>query len=290
MLRRVPKENQHLYINSKEVLGIQDFNFDYNLPIDPIRYLGMETVAFAKTKPVTAEISINKLLLDSDEFINFTGDTTFNGHLEYNNNYFAFNSGILNNYTLSCSVNEIPTISTNLTVLGQFGSGVSKVENPLDKNKISIANYGDIQVNLNDFIYNRLQNISISVDTNRSILYKLGHSYPAEIISNPPLVININFGIKVDEYKVKNIRESLCNYKIDNFYINFLEFKTNNNILSFSFPEAIFLGESFQGSISDSSIVNLRYQAYRNYNFLISQRDNLSNSDLKDWGIDYPNF
>ena len=83
MLRRIVKENQRLFVDSKEVLGIQDFTFNYNLPIDLTRYLGMESVTFSHSKPVTAEITVNKLLIDSDNFINYTGDSTFSGYLEY---------------------------------------------------------------------------------------------------------------------------------------------------------------------------------------------------------------
>lgn len=284
MLRRIVKENQHFYIDSKEVLGIQDFSFNYDLPIDQIRYLGMETVTFAQTRPVTAEITLNKLMIDADNFLNYTGDATFSGYLQYKDKYFAFNSGILNNYTLACSVNEIPTLTTNLTVLGQFGSGVQKASSTLPKNDIQILNYGDIEVSLNDFQFNRLQNLQISIDTTRSIIYSLGNSYPIQIVSNPPTVTNITFGIKADDYQVKSIRELLCQYKVDSLSITFKDFKnpTGVAILAFNFNEAIFLGESFQGSVGDSSIVNLTYQAYSRPTIPIPSRLNLPNEDTID--------
>lgn len=281
MLRRIVKENQKLFIDSKEVLGIQDFNFNYNLPIDLTRYLGMENVIFSHSKPVTAEITVNKLLIDSDDFINYTGDSTFSGYLEYKDKYFAFNSGILNNYSISCSVNQIPTLTANLTVLGNFGSGVSKSTSLLPKNDITIADYGDIEVTLNDFQFNRLQNFTLSIDTNRNILYQLGNSYPFQIVTNPPIVTNLTFGIKVDDYQVKNIRDLLCQYKVGSLNITFKDFKnpTADPILSFNFNEAVFLGESYQGSVSDSSIVNLTYQAFSRPNLQITNRNNLQNED-----------
>lgn len=226
MLRRITKENQHLYIDSKEVLGIQDFNLNYDLPIDQIRYLGMQKEAFAQTRPITAEITLNKLLIDSDDLIGYTGDTTFSGYIEYKDKYFAFSSGILNNYSLACSVNEIPTLNANLTVLGQFGSDVPKASSTLQKNEINILNYSDIEVKLscgnNDITLNRLQNLELSVDTSRNIIYSLGNSYPVQITTNPPVVTNITFSIKPDEYELNNIQDLLCQYKIDEISINFL--------------------------------------------------------------------
>jgi hypothetical protein len=281
MLRRIVKENQRLFIDSKEVVGIQDFSFNYNLPIDVTRYLGMENVIFSHSKPVIAEITVNKLLIDSDDFINYTGDTTFNGHLEYKDKYFAFNSGILNNYSISCAVNQIPTLTANLTVLGEFGEGVDKSLSLLPKNDITIADYGDIEITLNDFEFNRLQNFTLTIDTNRNILYQLGNSYPFQIVTNPPVITNLTFGIKVDDYQVKNIRDLLCQYKIESLGIIFKDFKNPNGspILSFNFNEAIFLGESYQGSVDDSSIVNLTYQAFSKPNIPITFRNNIQNED-----------
>ena len=284
MLRRILKENQRLFIDSKEVLGIQDFSFNYDLPIDLTRYLGMETVTFSHSKPVTAEISINKLLIDNDNFINYTGDNTFSGYLEYKDKYFAFNSGILNSYSISCAVNEIPVLNTNLTILGEFGEGVDKSLSLLPKNDIKIANYSDIEVTLNDFEFNRLQNFSLTIDTNRNILYNLGSPYPFQIITNPPVVTNLTFGIKVDDYQVKNIRDLLCQYKVESLSIIFKDFKNPNGspILSFNFNEAIFLGESYQGSVGDSSVVNLNYRAFSRPNLPITNRNNLPNEDTID--------
>ena len=284
MLRRIVKENQRLFVDSKEVLGIQDFTFNYNLPIDLTRYLGMESVTFSHSKPVTAEITVNKLLIDSDNFINYTGDSTFSGYLEYKDKYFAFNSGILNNYSISYAVNQIPALSANLTVLGEFGEGVDKSLSLLPKNDIKIADYGDIEVTLNDFEFNRLQNFTLSIDTNRNILYKLGNSYPFQIITNPPVVTNLTFGIKVDDYQVKNIRDLLCQYKVESLGITFRDFKnpTGAPILSFNFNEAIFLGESYQGSVGDSSLVNLTYQAFSRPTLPITNRNNLQNEDTID--------
>lgn len=264
MLSRIVKENQRLFINSKEVLGIQDFNFDYDLPIDQIKTLGMETIAFGHVRPVTASVNINKLAIDQDEFINYTGDNTFSGHLTYKNKYFAFNSGILNNYSISCAVGEIPTITTNLTVLGDFGENVDKSSINIPKNDINILNYSDIDINLDEFKFDRLQSIQLSTDVSRNIIYSLNTYYPVQIITNPPIVTNIIFTMKADQYQIKNIRDLICRYKVDQVNINFKDFKNQNTILTFNYNEAIFLGETYQGTVGDSSIITLKYQAFTN--------------------------
>ena len=281
MLGRIVKENQRLFIDSKEVVGIQDFSFNYDLPIDQIKTLGMETVTFGHVRPVTAEVTINKLAIDQDNFINYTGDNTFSGYVVYKDKYFAFNSGILNNYSISCAIGEIPTITTNLTVLGEFGENVNKSVVNIPKNDIKILNYSDIDVTLDEFTFNRLQNVDLTIDVNRNIIYSLTTSYPVQIVTNPPIVTNMIFTIKADDYQIKNIRELICRYKVNQISISFKDFKnpTGSNVLSFNYNEAIFLGESYQGTVGDSSIIVLKYQAYTNASLPIPVIDPIPNED-----------
>lgn len=284
MLRRIIKENQQLFINSKEVVGIQDINFNYNLPIDQIRYLGMESVVFANNGPVLAEMNINKLMIDLDDFIQFTGDTTFSGHLQYKDKYFAFTSGILDNYNISCSINELVTLSAGFSILGDFGSGIQKNDNIYPKNAYKILNYSDIEVSLNDFQFNRLQSFNMTVENPRNIIYKLGNSYPEQIISNSPVEVNLSFSIKADEYQIKNIRDLVCNYNVNSLNIIFKEFKDpfGGSVLTYSFDEILFLGESYAANIDGSVDVTLNYKAFKRPNLTLSQREILPSEDRID--------
>jgi len=264
MLGRISKEEQRLFINSKQVLGIQNLNVNYDLPIDEVKSLGMQTVVFSNTRPVTAEITVNKLMVDQDNFLPFTGDVFFSGYVEYKDKYFAFNSGILNNYSISCGVGEIPSLNVALTVLGDFGGNIPKSSSTITQNDIKIMDYADIEIDLNDFKINRLQNFQITIDTNRNILYNLNSAYPFQVISNPPVVSNIDFGMKIDDYQIKNIRDLLCTYQVTGVNITFKNYCDPNgsSVLSFNYNEAIFLGETYQASVNESAIVNLKYKAF----------------------------
>lgn len=281
MLRRIVKENQQLFINSKEVVGIQDINFNYNLPIEQIRYLGMESVIFANNGPVLAEMNISKLMIDLDDFIQLTGDNTFSGHLQYKDKYFGFNSGILDNYNISCSINELVTLDARFSMLGDFGSGIQKNDNIYSKNPYKILNYSDIEISLNDFQFNRLQSFNMTVDNARNIIYKLGNSYPEQIISNSPVEVNLSFSIKADEYQVKNIRNLICNYDVNSLNIIFKQFEDpfGSSVLTYSFNEILFLGESYSANIDGSVDVNLNYKAFKQPNLNISKRQTLPAED-----------
>lgn len=263
MLSRTIRQDQKVYINNSQIVGIQEFNADYDSPIEIVKTLGMEAVSYYNNNNILAEISINKLLIDNDPFINFVDyDQVFSGHVEYKDKYFAFNSGILNNYRLNCSVNEIPRLSVTLNALGEFGSGVNKPnKDSLIKPNIDITDYADIEIDLDDFKFNRLQSIDLNINSEKNIIYTLGSSYPKEIKIIPPIVVDLQFTVKADDYNFKNTRDLICKYKVDSFSIKFNKFKDpSSELFNFTFNQAIFMGETFEGSVDSSANIIIKYQ------------------------------
>jgi len=285
MLARISKENQHLYINNTGIVGIQNFNANYASPIEIVKSLGMESVTYHNNSNVTAEITINKLLIDNDPFINFIDyDSTFSGHVDYKSRYFAFNSGILTNYRLGCSIGEIPQLSVTINTLGEFGSGVAKPSaTSLQQPNIDITDYSNIEIDLDDFQFNRLQSFNLNISSNKNIIYAIGNSYPVDIKIIPPIVVELEFGIKPDDYNLKNIRDLLCKYKVDSFSIKFNKFKDpSQELFRFTFNEALFMGETFGGSADASSDVIIKYHAflYDQRNIPLSSPLNIGDTNL----------
>lgn len=265
MLSRTIRKDQKVYINNIEIVGIQDFNANYDAPIEMVKSLGMEAISYYNNNNILAEISINKLLIDKDPFINFIDDNkTFSGHVDYKNKYFAFNSGILTNYRLGCTVNQIPQLSVTLNALGEFGADVSKPnKDSLEKSEVNITDYSNIEIDLDDFQFNRIQSFNLNINSNKNIIYSIGNSYPTHIEVIPPIIFELEFGIKLDDYKIKNIRDLLCKYKVDFFNIKFNKFKNpNEELFKFTFSDAIFMGESYNATVDSSTDVIIKYHGY----------------------------
>jgi hypothetical protein len=265
MLSRISKQNQRVFINNTGIVGIQDFSANYSAPIDLIKSLGMESVTYHNNANISANLTINKLLIDNDPFINLIDyDKTFSGYIDYKDKYFAFNSGIVNSYNLSCSIGEIPKLSVEVITLGEFGSGVLKAAPAsLETPPIDITDYSNIEITLDDFQFNRLQNFSLNISADKNVIYSIGNAYPIEVKIIPPIIVELEFTIKADEYEIKNIRDLVCKYKVDNFEIKFNKFKNPNiELFKFVFNEALFMGESFGGSASNSSEITIRYNAF----------------------------
>ena len=265
MLSRISKENQHIYINSKKVLGVQNFTASYNTPIEQIKYLGMEKVSYYNNSNSLAEINISKLLIDKDEFVNFIDyDQGFSGHIDYKNKYFAFNSGILTRYNLSCAVGEIPQLNLDISAIGDFGTGIDRpAKESITVPDIDVTDYSNIEINLDDFKFNRLQSFELNISAEKNVIYTLGNVFPTQIKVVPPIIVEIEFGIKADDYNLKNIKDLICKYKVDDFKIVFNKFKKpEEELFRFDFSGALFMGESFGGDVSSSSDVKIKYHAF----------------------------
>jgi len=265
MLSRIRKENQNIYINNEKVLGVQSFNASYAAPIEQVKSLGMDTVTYYNNQNTLAEINISKLLIDKDEFVKFLDyEQGFSGHIDYKNKYFAFNSGILTRYNLSCAVGEIPQVTLDISAIGDFGYNTEKANSDsLTTPDIDITDYSNIQINLDDFNFNRLQSFTLNISAEKNIIYALGSEYPKQIKVIPPILAEIEFSIKADDYSLKNIRDLICKYKVDNFQIIFNKFKNpEEELFRFNFSEALFIGESFGGSTEASADVKIKYHAF----------------------------
>jgi hypothetical protein len=265
MLSRIRKENQNIYINNEKVLGVQSFNASYAAPIEQVKSLGMDTVTYYNNQNTLAEINISKLLIDKDEFVKFLDyEQGFSGHIDYKNKYFAFNSGILTRYNLSCAVGEIPQVTLDISAIGDFGYNTEKANSDsLTTPDIDITDYSNIQINLDDFNFNRLQSFTLNISAEKNIIYALGSAYPKQIKVIPPILAEIEFSIKADDYSLKNIRDLICKYKVDNFQIIFNKFKNpEEELFRFDFSEALFIGESFGGSTEASADVKIKYHAF----------------------------
>ena len=265
MLSRIRKENQNIYINNEKVLGVQSFNASYAAPIEQVKSLGMDTVTYYNNQNTLAEINISKLLIDKDQFVKFLDyEQGFSGHIDYKNKYFAFNSGVLTRYNLSCAVGEIPQVTLDISAIGDFGSSIEKADSEsLTTPDIDITDYSNIQINLDDFNFNRLQSFTLNISAEKNIIYALGSAYPKQIIVVPPILAEIEFSIKADDYSLQNIRDLICKYKVENFQIIFNKFKNpEEELFRFSFSEALFVGESFSASADASADVKIKYHAF----------------------------
>ena len=166
-------------------------------------------------------------------------------------------------YSASCSIGEIPSISTSSTIFGEFGTG-SLNNVPADNypSEVSIAGYNSMEVNLDEFNTNRMSSFSVEIATPRIPLYAVGLDTPTGVIAGTPIEVNVNFVLEVDNYELKNMRFVPEQTVFRNAKITLNKNNSQTKLLEYSFDDMLLTSESFEMSDSSSAGVNFNLRSF----------------------------
>lgn len=271
--QRLTRGEQHFFLNSTEIRGIQDVNLNYDNNAAPLKHLGMVNSRFLPAGPQVGSLDLNYLLISSDQFINFTGNSSFNGFLVKNKNNvtenFGFTDAYLTSYNFACSIGQIPLISISATAFGNMGRIVSG-EAPTNfaaipsstLSDLTISNAGSIDINMNGFNNNKVESFGLSITTERNPIYKLNKKYPNSVQVNWPIQIEADFQIGGRDYSPFDFRKFPMSTKNGDLTINVKDYQSHNNIISFSFSNLTMMSEAKTDRALDDSIINLKFRGY----------------------------
>lgn len=127
---------QKFFIENYEVSGVVSIDGGYQINEEPLNVLGHGYFDSLVNAPLQGNFSIERSLITRDPLLNYTGEEGFNGGIYYNGTSFDFVSGYLEDYSVSCSVGSIPSVSSQIAVFGNIG-GRSRT---LEQNKIKNYN------------------------------------------------------------------------------------------------------------------------------------------------------
>jgi hypothetical protein len=271
MLGRIRREAESLTINGSGIQGIQSVGVEYNSTAEPLSSLGIRGSngpVYAPQGPQTAGLQVNTLFshkipssantLSENFFLNFTGDVPFSGQVKYGAKNFIFKKAYVENYSVSCSIGEIPQISTSAIVFGELGQG--SVSFPSDvvssPQELAIAGYNSMEINLDEFTTNRVNSFGISIDTPRVPIYALNGDEPTTVIAGNPVVVGIDFVLEVDDYEIKNMKFVPSETVFRNTTITLKRNDSDDTLLTYSFDNMVLASESFQGDVGSSAAVN----------------------------------
>tara|TARA_B100000085_G_scaffold247528_1_gene241953 strand:+ start:300 stop:1103 length:804 start_codon:yes stop_codon:yes gene_type:complete len=248
MLSRIRREEQKLAVNGTGVNGVQSLNFGYESTAQPISTLGHKNMIYAPSSPQTASISAESLLVYDDFFLEFTGAIPFSGQIDYKNKKVQFTEAYLSSYSSSCSVGEIPTLGMQAEVYGELGTGeffTPSSSSPHDTT-IQTAGYNSINIDLDEFNTNRVISYSLDIQTPRTPIYDFAGRTPAEVVSDSPLDVTLQFNIHPDDYEIKNMRFVPEETVFRDVSLTINENSKNNSMQSFSFNNMLLVSEQYQ--------------------------------------------
>jgi hypothetical protein len=113
--------------------GVQSVEANYGISEKPIKVAGVGFIDALVDKPLEGNFSVSREMVSSDPLLqrdslgNYKFDEQeISGVILYDNNSkgFGFTRARVNQYSISCSVGDIPSIEASLTVYGELGKGV----------------------------------------------------------------------------------------------------------------------------------------------------------------------
>tara|TARA_R110000824_G_scaffold78944_4_gene198964 strand:+ start:1033 stop:1869 length:837 start_codon:yes stop_codon:yes gene_type:complete len=275
MLGRIRREAEKLTVNGSGIQGIESISANYDsVGASPLSNLGINTIQYAPQGPQTATLNVNTLLTHQlpsnyggsrDVMQNFTGDIAFSGIIDYGKKQLKFNQAYLESYSVSCGIGEVPKTSTTSVIYGDFGTGnyvgAGVTSLPVAP-QLAIPSYNSMEINLDEFITNRVSSFSIDVATPRVPVYIVGLDRPTGVIAGTPIEVNVNFVLEVDDYEIKNMRMVPEETIFRNTKITLNKNNSNTKLLEYSFDNMLLTSESFQASAEGNAGVNFNLRSF----------------------------
>jgi hypothetical protein len=128
---------QTVIINGYRLNGVQSVDGSYGISERPIKVAGVGFIDSIVDSPLEGNFSINRKMVSADPLLstNSVGkydmdEQEISGAILYQDNTkgFGFTKARVSRYSVTCSVGEIPDIQTDITVYGNLGSNVLKVD------------------------------------------------------------------------------------------------------------------------------------------------------------------
>ena len=254
--------NQNIVVNGYNLSGISSFNGGYSISNSPVAILGTnENLYSVVSAPIVANFNLQRVLTYADPLLSFTGSNLLSGNLSYEGRYFGFNNGCINSYVVNAGVNAVPTLSTNLSLYGTFGSGISQASTNSHP-AIYKTQRGAIFATINNNSTDAIISFSISYQFNKVVQYELTNNHLVEIIHVPPVLQNIQFDVELDSYEAKKVQESVYYRNRSDLTFNIKDRGLSHTLFSDSVQDADLVGFEISSNAGNKSVYSLSYQKY----------------------------
>ena len=216
------------YLNGVALSGISSVDGSYSIDYKPINILGKGYIKQIIASVPTANLSINRYLINNDPVFNLTGDGNFNlaqsisGGLYYQNKSFAFSNAYLNSFGITCTVGEVPQISSSFDIYGNIGP-ISNPSGSGNAGGVFVPQVKNIVVNCKDSSTNRVKDFSLDFNCPKSPIYGLSETsaeIPIEVHNIFPIEVVSSFTLDVDDYETKKLFDDLTSDTSSTFVIS----------------------------------------------------------------------
>lgn len=282
---RVRGEELSIFQNTGKMVGVQDISIDSTFGATPIIYLGIGNSRIHQTNNSEqyADVSVNSLLLNSDPFYNLTGDNPFNLFLlkDKNNisNNYCLLSGYLNSYNLQVSQNQPIQISTSLRFYHNAGAIATGQLDTTSRSQLStirntnydylnsgllISNGNTINLTLDEYNTERVQDVSVQFNCNRIPVYAVGKRCPVRVDLSQPIETIFNCSFQASKiFSGIELKKFPNTKKEQNISLEIKDYSGVQTISNYILNNMTLISENESVGIDGNLVINRSYIGYR---------------------------
>tara|TARA_Y100000356_G_scaffold131464_1_gene135168 strand:- start:329 stop:1216 length:888 start_codon:yes stop_codon:yes gene_type:complete len=282
---------QTVIVESVALSGVQSVEGSYGITESPVRVAGVGFIDAFPDAPLEGNFRISRKMVSRDPLLSLSSEGTYlydeseiSGAILYDNQTkgFGFTKGRVNRYSVSCSVGDIPNIDTDITVYGEFGSGVMPhLGSPLIEHPpMQFPDQSSVSISVDDFNTDAITDFSYSRSINLRPVYAIHQGdptqfdptfpsdfnmknlQPVQVDTQYPIETDINFTMIVNEYEVREIKNRIQSAPKTNLKIEIRDSKSNDMINSFTGKNVRLISESLTSSVEGEMSVSLTYKGY----------------------------
>lgn len=242
--------------------GLSDLTFKSDFGVGYTPTLGTKTFGFHKVNPSVGGVDFSRSLIYADPVLSYTGASPCSGNFSYQGISYDFSSGYLTNYTVSCSIGQVPNVSCSISVFGEMKSGENNqtisahpdIFAPSPRS-ISISNgFGET---------NRIKSFDWSIAMPRQPKYSVGPNlFPDEVFSPTPLQIQAGAVYNVAGFSPLDLQNFVRNISAPSFTIYIRNRDLSQILMTLPVANAQIINQQLQGTVDSPLTLSMQYAGY----------------------------
>ena len=267
---------QIVVIDEHELLGVQSVDGSYSISEKPIKVAGAGMVGAMVDSPLQGNFNVSRKMVGADPLLkkNILGkyeydEKEFSGAILYDNKTkgFSFARARLSNYSVSCSVGDVPDIQTDFIVYGNLGKADQIDTSPKQKETIKFPDQSSIKVNISDFEIDAVVDFSFSRVINLNPIYAIpklnsNNIEPVQVDTQYPIETDINVSIVVDQYEIRQIKDRLQSPAQSDVSIEIRDAVDSSIINQYVGYNVRLISESIRSTVEEEMTVSLTFKGY----------------------------
>lgn len=254
--------DQRFSFCGQNLSGLSDLTFSSNLGVGFVSSLGKKSFGFNKVAPSVGTVDFSRSLIYSDPVLNYTGENPCSGRFSYGSVDYGFESGYLTNYSVSCSVGQIPTVSSAIAVYGEMKEGAAEQEF-LAHPDIFIPSPKSISVSHGFASSNRVKSFDYSISIPRLPKYSIGGGlFPDQVVCPLPLPISASVTFDVNGFTPLDLQNFVRQISSPSFIISISNRELSQTLMTLPVHNAQILSQETQGTVDAPLSLSLSYGGF----------------------------